>query len=358
MRQAQILTLSDDQRDQLTRWAKGRRTPARLRLRARIVLSAAEGRENKDIAVALGCTRRTVGTWRKRFAAAGLKGIQDEAPRSGRKRSVRSRTEAEIIRRTTDETPPLGPVWSTRTLAKAMNVSEATVRRVWRDNNLHPRRAATEPLPRDPRFADELQECVGLYLVFPEHALALTSRESAWDPDVAARPMDWHLYRNHEDGPDFRWSTLRDLLSRLSFDNRPLPSKRLPLNRAREWIEFLDELDSETAADLQLHLLVDNYATLRNPEVQAWLQRHPRFHTHLTPPNTSWNSALIGWFRDICRYKIGYQFYRSAQQLSSQISSHAIRGTERGKLVWTKGQKHPGEKRQKLPGRRRRKRTR
>ena len=131
MRRAPDLRLSDEQRTTLRRWIRSGRTPPRLRLRARIALAAAEGRDNKEIAAALGCTRRTVGTWRKRFAAAGLPGIQEEAPRSGRP-SVRSRIEAEVLRRTMYDTPPYAPLWTTRTLAKAMNVSEATVRRMIR----------------------------------------------------------------------------------------------------------------------------------------------------------------------------------------------------------------------------------
>jgi len=174
MRVAKPITLSEQDRTTLTKWSRGRSTPARLVQRAKIILAAAEGRENKDIAVELGCTRRTVGIWRHRFAADGIAGIEKDAPRPGRRAVVREEKEAEIIRKTTQETPPHATQWSVRTMAKAMGVSKDTVRRVWRDNGLKPHRTKTFKVSNDPHFVDKLVDVVGLYLNPPEHALVLS----------------------------------------------------------------------------------------------------------------------------------------------------------------------------------------
>jgi len=143
MRIAKVITLSDEERTTLVRWSRGRSTPARLVLRAKIVLAAAEGRENKDISADLGCTRRTVGDWRNRFAELRLEGIERDAPRGGRTPKTRTRFEAEIIRMTTQEDPPNATQWSTRDMAKATGVSASAVRRIWQENGLQPHLART-----------------------------------------------------------------------------------------------------------------------------------------------------------------------------------------------------------------------
>jgi transposase len=177
MRIAVTITLADEERTTLTRWARGRRTEARLVQRAKIILAAADGELNKDIAAKLGCTRRTVGTWRNRFVNQRLTGLQKDAPRSGRKPAVRQVKEAEIIRKTTQGKPPDATHWSTRSMAKAIGVSRSTVQRVWRDNHLKPHRVKTFKVSNDPHFAEKLVDVVGLYLDPPEHALVLSCDE-------------------------------------------------------------------------------------------------------------------------------------------------------------------------------------
>src|SRR5580658_4252873 len=156
MRVATAISLTDEERMMLTKWSRGRSTPARLVLRAKIVLAAASGSENQDIAAQLGCTRRTVGTWRNRFARLRLAGIEQDAPRGGRTPVKRASFEAEIIRKTTQETPPNATQWSTRSLAKALGCSDTMVQRVWRDNRLQPHRTKGFKVSNDPRFAEKL----------------------------------------------------------------------------------------------------------------------------------------------------------------------------------------------------------
>mgnify|MGYP002640426045 FL=1 len=174
MRIAIAITLTDAERILLTKWSRGRSTPARLVLRAKMILAAAQGRENKDIAVELGCTRRTVGTWRNRFAEKRMVGIEADAPRGGRTATQRAKYEAEIIRMTTQESPPHATQWTTRTLAKALKCSTTLVQRVWKDNGLKPHRTKSFKVSNDPKFAEKLVDVVGLYLDPPEHALVLS----------------------------------------------------------------------------------------------------------------------------------------------------------------------------------------
>jgi len=179
MRIAKTIALSDSERLTLMKWARGRSTPSRLVQRAKIILAAADGMRNDEIASELGCTRRTVGTWRNRFAKQRLKGVEKDAPRGGRTPSVRAAKEAEIIAKTTQETPEGATHWSVRTMAAAVNVSHSTVQRVWRDNGLKPHLVKTFKLSNDPRFAEKLVDVVGLYLNPPEHALVLSCDEKS-----------------------------------------------------------------------------------------------------------------------------------------------------------------------------------
>ena len=179
MRVAKPVTLTVEQRATLMKWSRGRSTPARLVQRAKIVLAAADGQENKQIAAELGCTRRTVGIWRRRFVAAGIPGIERDAPRSGRPVTVRSQKEAAIIRKTTQEMPPNATQWSVRSMAKAVDVSKDTVQRIWKDNGLQPHHTKRFKVSNDPHFVEKLVDVVGLYLNPPDHALVLSCDEKS-----------------------------------------------------------------------------------------------------------------------------------------------------------------------------------
>lgn len=179
MRRPVAIELTDDERVTLTKWAKGRSTPARLVVRAQTVLRAADGERSQDIAHVLSILKKTVCKWRTRFAQQRLQGIRQDAPRSGRKPLVRPQLEAEIIRRTTREKPRKGKVWSTRSLAKAVETSQSTVHRVWCDNGLKPHLTKTFKLSNDPQFPEKLGDVVGLYLNPPENAVVLSSDEKS-----------------------------------------------------------------------------------------------------------------------------------------------------------------------------------
>jgi transposase len=324
MRIAVSITLTDEERTTLTRWARGRRTESRLVLRAKIILAAAEGKQNKHIANELQCTRRTVGTWRNRFAKQRLAGLEKDAPRCGRKPSVREKKEAEIICKTTQETPPHATHWSTRTMAAAVGVSRSTVERVWRDNGLKPHRTKTFKVSNDPHFAEKLVDVVGLYLNPPEHALVLSCDEKtqiqALDRTQKSLPM--FPGRLQTLTHDYKRNGTTTLFAALSVTDGTLISQCQQRHRHQEWIKFLKTIDRETVPEFDLHLIVDNYATHKHPKVQAWLKRHPRFHVHFIPTSCSWLNVIERWFAEITNKRIRRGVFRSVQELVRVIEEY------------------------------------
>jgi transposase len=339
MRIAVSITLTDEERTTLTRWARGRRTEARLVQRSKIVLAAAAGDLNQDIANKLGCTRRTVGTWRNRFAEQRLAGLEKDAPRSGRKPSVREKKEAEIISKTTQETPPHATHWSTRTMAAAVGVSRSTVERVWRDNGLKPHRTKTFKVSNDPHFAEKLVDVVGLYLNPPEHALVLSCDEKtqiqALDRTQKSLPM--FPGRLQTMTHDYRRNGTTTLFAALSVTDGTVVTQCQQRHRHQEWIKFLKTIDRETVPEFDLHLIVDNYATHKHPKVKAWLKRHPRFHVHFIPTSCSWLNVIERWFAEITNKRIRRGVFRSVKELVRAIEEYVDHYNEdpRG-YTWTK----------------------
>ena len=339
MRIATVIILTDEERTTLTKWSRGRSTPSRLVLRARIVLAAAGGRENKDIALELGCTRRTVGTWRNRFAALRLAGIEHDAPRGGRTPTRRAKFEAEIIRRTTQETPRNATQWSTRSLAKELGCSDTMVQRVWRDNGLRPHRTKNFKVSNDPRFAEKLVDIVGLYLNPPEHALVLSCDEKsqiqALDRTQKSLPMFPGRLKTLTH--DYRRNGTTTLFAAIELAEGRIIAECMSHHRHQEWIKFLKKIDAETPPDLELHLIVDNYATHKHPKVQAWLKRHKRFHIHFTPTSSSWLNVIERWFREITCQRIRNGVFRSVAELVQAIHDYIDHHNANPKtFVWTK----------------------
>lgn len=324
MRVARPIVLTAGEEATLRKWSRGRSTPARLVLRAQIVLAAAEGRENRDIAAELGCTRRTVGTWRNRFAQQRLTGIERDAPRGGRKPSVRAAKEAEIIRKTTQETPPSATQWSTRTMARAVGVSKATVQRVWRDNGLKPHRTKTFKVSNDPRFVEKLVDVVGLYLDPPEHALVLSCDEKSQIQALDRTQKSLPLFpgRLKTLTHDYKRNGTTTLFAAIELAQGKIIAECMPRHRHQEWIKFLKKIDAQTPADLDLHLIVDNYSTHKHPKVQSWLKRHKRFHMHFIPTSSSWLNLIERWFREITQDRIRRGVFRSVPELEQAIREY------------------------------------
>jgi transposase len=339
MRIAKAITLSDEERNTLTRWSRGRSTPARLVLRAKIVLAAAEGRENKDIAQELGCTRRTVGTWRMRFAEHRLAGIEKDAAGRGRKATRRAGFEARILRKTTQETPPNATQWSTRTLAKALGCSNSMVQRVWRDNGLQPHRTKTFKVSNDPQFAEKLVDVVGLYLNPPEHALVLSCDEKSQIQALDRRQKSLPMFpgRLKTLTHDYKRNGTTTLFAAIQLADGKLIAECMPHHRHQEWIKFLKRIDAATPPELDLHLIIDNYATHKHAKVKNWLKRHPRFHIHFIPTSSSWLNVIERWFRNITHDRIRNGVFKSVDELTRAIQSYIDHHNANPKtFVWTK----------------------
>ncbi len=338
MRVANPIVLTTEEEAVLMKWSRGRSTPTRVVLRAKIVLAAAAGKRNDEIAADLKCTRRTVGRWRNRFVCERLAGIEKDARRGGRTPTVRATKEAEIIAKTTQEKPPGATQWSTRTMAKAVGVSKATVQRVWRDNGLKPHLVKTFKVSNDPRFVEKLVDVVGLYLNPPEHALVLSCDEKsqiqALDRTQKSLPM--FPGRLGTLTHDYKRNGTTTLFAAIELAEGRVIAECMPRHRHQEWLKFLKKIDAETPPDLDLHLIVDNYATHKHPKVQKWLARHKRFHMHFIPTSSSWLNAIERWFRDITDRRIRRGVFKSVAQLEQAIREYIDHHNANPKsFVWT-----------------------
>ena len=338
MRVAPQVMLTDDQRTTLLRWSRGRRTPARLVRRAQIVLLAAKGKANIDIAAELSVERTIVGRWRRRFAEKGLPGIEKDAPRGGRKPTVRSRVAPKIIEYTTQRRPKNATHWSTNSLAQELGVSQSMVSRVWRANGLKPHLSRTFKVSNDPQFVEKLIDVVGLYLNPPEQALVLCvdekSQIQALDRTQPGLPLK--KGRCGTMTHDYKRNGTTTLFAALELAEGRLIGTCMPRHRHQEWLKFLKLIDTQTPADLDLHLIVDNYATHKHPKVKAWLKRHPRFHLHFTPTASSWLNLVERWFREITDKRIRRGTFHSVKQLIAAIKTYIEGHNENPRsFTWT-----------------------
>ena len=324
MRVAKAVVLTGEEGAALVRWARGRRTPARLVQRAKVVLAAAEGKRNDQIAAELGCTRRTVGVWRNRFVKQRLAGIERDAPRPGRTRTITPQLVKAILEKTTREKPPAATHWSTRTLARAMDINQTMVSRVWRIHHLKPHLTKTFKVSKDKRFVEKTSDIVGLYLNPPERALVLSvdekSQIQALDRTQPSLPM--YPGRRGTLTHDYKRHGTTTLFAALDIESGVVISQCMARHRHQEWIKFLKHLDASTDPTLTLHLICDNYATHKHAKVKSWLKRHPRFQVHFTPTSSSWLNLVERWFRELTDKRIRRGAFQSVRQLIAAIDQY------------------------------------
>ena len=324
MRRACSITLTETEQRTLEQWARGKRTPARLVTRAKIVLLAAQGWLNKDIALEVGVGRDTVGRWRKRFSGRRLSGIEKDAPRGGRLPRKRNRQARLIIETTTQKKPENATHWSTRTLADHLGVSRSMVQRVWKANGLKPHRVKTFKVSNDKHFIEKMTDVVGLYLNPPKHALVLCADEKtsiqALDRTQPGLPIK--KSRCGTMTHDYKRNGTTTLFAALELAQGRLIGTCMKQHRHQEWLKFLRLIDRETPSDLDLHLIVDNYATHKHPNVKRWLQKHPRFHIHFTPTSSSWLNLVERWFGEITDKRIRRGVFKSERDLINAITHY------------------------------------
>jgi transposase len=338
MRVAAEIVLTQEQKGKLERFARGRKTEARLALRARIVLLAADGETDLEIAERLGVMPRTAARWRGRFLLLGIAGLERDAPRPGRTPAISAETVRDVIERTTQQKPPDRTHWSTRTMAAAAGISEASVRRIWRAHGLKPHRVHTFKLSNDPRFAEKLEDIVGLYLNPPEHALVLSldekSQIQALDRTQPGLPMK--KGRAQTMTHDYKRYGTTTLFAALNTLDGKLMAACMDRHRHQEWLKFLRLIDRQTPQDKQLHLIVDNYATHKHPEVLKWAARHPRFHFHFTPTSSSWLNMVERFFRDLTENRLRRGVFTSVEQLHKAIFTYIEQhNTQPKPFIWT-----------------------
>src|SRR3989304_1914393 len=305
MKIAPRIALTHEERTALERWSRGRSTPARLVLRSRIVLLAAEGKMNQKIAPRLRTALKTVSLWRRRFAEQRIAGIEKGGPRGGRPRTSK-RMARLIVEKTTRERPANATHWSTRTLAKHLGTSRSMVQRVWKANGLKPHLTRTFKLSNDRQFVEKLIDVGGLYLNPPEHALVVCADEKTQIQalDRTQRGLPIHRGRCGPMTHAYKRNGKPTLFAAIELAEGRLIGTCMSKHRHQEWIKFLKLIDAETPAELDLHLIVDNYATHKHPKVKSWLKRHRRFHVHFIPASSFWLNLVKRWFREITDKRI------------------------------------------------------
>ncbi|HEY9790671.1 MAG TPA: IS630 family transposase, partial [Candidatus Obscuribacterales bacterium] len=324
VRIAQSIGLADDEHKQLLVWTRGRTTPARLVTRSNIVLLAAQGFQNQEIAESLGVSVVTVRLWRGRFAAYGLDGIESDAPRPGRPRVIGDSKVSKIVEKTMKSRPKNATHWSTREMARAQGVSQSTIVRIWHAHELKPHLVENFKFSNDPQFAEKLRDVVGLYMDPPEKAIVLSvdekSQIQALDrtqlqlplrPGIPARQT--HDYKRHG---------TTTLFAALSLLDGTVIGQCLPRHRHDEFLKFLKLIDKETPKDLDLHVIVDNYATHKHENVNRWLSRHKRFHLHFVPTSSSWLNLVERWFGEITAKTIRRGTFKSVPALVQSINEY------------------------------------
>ena len=338
MRIAPAIELTPDQRSILEAQARSRSLPARVVERSRIVLLAAAGTRDKEIARSLDLTPKKVSRWRKRFLQLGLAGLQKDAPRPGRTPKINARLIQRVVEMTTRKKPVNATHWSTRTMAQAVGISEASVRRIWRAHGLKPHLIKTFKISNDPEFTEKLEDIVGLYLNPPEHAMVLCVDEKSQiqaldrtQPGLPLKPG-----RGQTMTHDYKRNGTATLFAALNAANGEVFGLCQERHRHQEWLKFLRLIDQTLPPDLELHVICDNYATHKHPKVQRWLGRHPRFHMHFTPTSASWLNMVERFFRDLTHNRLRRGVFRDLEELIMAIGDYIDRHNENPKpFIWT-----------------------
>jgi transposase len=329
-----LLELSEVERSELMSLASRRKTAQALALRARIILACAEGGQNKVVAAQLGLDRQTVGKWRRRFVEHRVDGLHDE-PRSGAPRTIDDARIEAVIVRTLESLPPDATHWSSRGMAEASGLSVST----WRAFGLQPHRLETFKLSTDPDFVAKVRDVVGLYVSPPEHAVVLCvdekSQIQALDRSQPMLPMrpGQPARRSH----DYKRHGVTSLFAALDIATGKVIGQCFPRHRAAEFRRFLDEIEANVPKHLDVHLVMDDYATHKTRLIRAWLAKRPRWHVHLTPTSSSWLNQVERFFALLTERQIRRGVHRSVSELKAAIQAFIDKHNADPKpLRWTK----------------------
>lgn len=320
---AVVIDLTKEERRELEGLAGRRRTAQGLARRARIVLLAADGLENKQICAELGVDPNTVGKWRRRYAEHRMDGLRDE-PRPGAPRQIGDEEIAETIRLTLETTPRHATHWSLRAMAAAVGHAPSTIHRIWKAFGLQPHRVETFKLSTDPLFVEKVRDIVGLYMAPPDRALVLCVDEKSQiqaldrtQPLLPMRPGQAER-RSH----DYTRHGTLSLFAALDVATGQVIGRCFPRHRAREFLTFLREIENNVLPNLEVHLVMDNSSTHKTPAIRRWLASHPRWHVHFTPTSSSWINQVERFFANLTEHQIRRGVHRSTRQLEQAIRDY------------------------------------
>jgi transposase len=332
------VTLTDEERETLERWARRPSSAQALAMRCRIVLAAADGEQNKDIAAKVGCNPNTVGKWRRRFVEAGIDGLHDE-PRPGAPRKITDEDVERVIVKTLEETPRDATHWSTRSMAAEVGLSQASISRIWRAFGLQPHRTEDFKLSPDPQFIDKVRDIVGMYLNPPDAAVVLCVDEKtqvqALDRTAPVLPLMPGVpeRRTH----DYKRNGTTNLYAALDVASGQVITNMTSRHRAEEFRRFLNIIDKEVPEHLDVHVVLDNVSTHKTPSIQRWLQRHPRFTFHFTPTYSSWMNLVERWFAELTTKWLRRGTHHSVRALVASIRTWVTNWNDDPKpFVWHK----------------------
>jgi putative transposase len=331
------LTLSTEEREQLQSMVRSRSLPAGLVRRARIVLLAADGVPNSDIAKRLNVTPFTVGTWRKRFLAKRLEGLHDEL-RSGRPRALEDEEVAVLINKALHSKPKDGTHWSVRGFAAETGVTPSMVHRLFRMFALQPHRTETFKLSTDPFFVDKVRDIVGLYLNPPDSALVLSVDEKSQIQALNRTQPVLPMGLGYVEGVthDYVRHGTTTLFAALDIASGKVLTQCRPRHRHQEFLSFLRHIDANVPSDLDIHLIIDNYATHKHAKVRTWLAARPRYHVHYTPTYASWLNQVERWFGLITQQAIRRGSFKSVRELIRNIQKFVDEyNTQATPFMWT-----------------------
>jgi transposase len=335
---AVVIELNEDERSQLESWARRRTSAQALAQRSRIVLRAAEGLKNVEIAERLAVHRPMVTKWRNRFAEHRLDGLTDE-PRPGQPRTIIDEKVEEVIVKTLETTPRNATHWSTRSMAREVGLNQSAVQRIWKAFGLQPHRQEAWKLSTDPQFVAKVRDVVGLYLNPPERAVVLCvdekSQIQALDRTAPILPMlpGTPARATH----DYKRSGTSSLYAALDLTTGQVIGSLHARHRAIEFKKFLQTLDREVPAELDVHLVLDNSSTHKTPAIKAWLAAHPRFVLHFTPTSSSWLNLVERWFSELTSKLLKHGAHRSVRQLNTDIRAWIQTWNDEPRpYVWTK----------------------